>query len=175
MKTLTILITILLTACVPYKRDGVWVTESLFTTPDVRTDLVQTRVTVEVMSYDQLAIKCAEWPRAVACATADGHINLQGEPATHTMLLNVQFMDWGDIGDKCGRFKEPACHDSTTLYLYEYDITDPYKMGVIGDHLAHMMNINVGMNRRHSLGHELFHTLGYEDPFVFPWSVNLPD
>ncbi len=189
---LVIFLCVILAACnsVPYKdSNGNWTSACLFIcdkddavmrTVDnddnitihkgTRTDLVQRRITIEEMSPDLLRAKCAEWPRAIACTTDDARINLRGEPLITTMLINFQFMDWGGVREKCSG--KPACHDATTFYLDQYSLGSAYERGVVGDELAHMMNIDVGFNQRTALGDELFHMLGYGHGFVFPWSVN---
>ncbi len=166
----------MLSGCVPYMDKGVWETCPLFgdevcsRTVDnegnttihrgTRTDLITVRLTVEVMP--NIAEPCAEWPNATACKT--DKVYIQGEPQRVTMLMNIQFTEWGD---------KPR-YEAGTLYTYAYPtIGHSYEMGLVGDLLAEALDLDIGFNRRTSLGHEVMaHVAGLEHPFISPWSVN---
>ncbi len=122
----------------------------------VRTDLITVRLTVETVK--DISAHCP--PRAIACMT--DVVYIQGEPNTSTILLNVQFVEWGN---------KPYYEDGT-LYTYAYPSDNRYAMGLVGDLLAEAMALDIGFNRRASLGHEFGHVAGLNHAFVFPWSVN---
>lgn len=176
MKLLTILLSILLTGCVAFKENGKWTSVPLFggevvtrtvindeatINHGVRTDLITVQLTVEVMP--SIVEKCAEWSPAIACAT-NNRVYIQGTPQTATMLMDVQFTEWGD---------KPRYEDGT-LYTYAYPtIGHNYEMGLVGDLLADALDLDIGFNRRKNLGHEFMaHVAGLGHPFIFEWSVN---
>ncbi len=131
--------------------------------PDARTDLIDVRLTVQLMPFDQLQEICGEMVGLRACGNPD-RVYIQGDPAVHTVKLKIQFLSWTDIADKCG-WNTAACYDSGTLYTYPYDVTDTYKMGAIGDLIAEAMNLDLPFNRRAHLGHELMaHVAGQGHP-----------
>ncbi len=175
MKTLIILLAVLLASCVPYVDKGVWESCSLFgeevcsRTVDnegnttihrgIRTDLITVQLTVEVMP--DITGPCAEWPNAIACKT--DKVYIQGKSQNVTMLMNVQFVEWG----------EKPYYQNGTLYTHAYSTGNRYEMGLVGDVLAQALNLDIGLNRRTNLGHEIMaHVAGLEHPFISPWSVN---
>lgn len=174
MKALIILLSVLLVSCVPFVDNGEWVSCPLFgdkvcqRTIDgddnvtvnygTRTDLITVQVTVEVMP--DITGPCSEWPNALACKT--DKVYIQGEPQSVTMLMNVQFIEWG----------EKPYYEDGTLYTYAYP-TNSNGMGLVGDLLAEALGLDIGLNRRTQLGHEVMaHVAGLEHPYIFPWSVN---
>jgi len=129
-----------------------------------RTDAVKVLVTVETVSVATLNTVCSK-PTSIACFVNET-IYLQGEPATYSLDITVQYLSWADLGDKCGRFTGgPACYEDLTLYMSSnYSLGNEYQTGVIGDMLAEALGIDIGLNRRTQLGHEFLHLMGATDP-----------
>ena len=117
----------------------------------------QVTFTLETMPYEQLAEKCAEYPRSVACT--DGIVYVQGEESRKVIMLNVEYLNWADINAKC---KTGSCFDNGTLYTSaSYSAQDRFRMGEIGDELNMEFGLNLDFNRRAQLGHEVYtHILG---------------
>ncbi len=98
-----LILTILLTGCVSYKKDGEWVTESLFTMPPPRATESH-RITVEVVTRDNLDIACNQFGIVRGC-TIQGRVYVKGTPKTVTMLLSAKYInglpfDSGFAGDR---------------------------------------------------------------------------
>jgi len=129
-----------------------------------RTDAVDVLVTVETASVGTLDATCSK-PTSIACFVNET-IYLQGEPATYSLDITVQYLSWADLGDKCGRFTGgPTCYEDLTLYMSSnYSLGNEYQTGVIGDMLADALGIDIGLNRRVQLGHEFLHLMGATDP-----------
>ena len=145
MRTLIALLAILLTSCAALDRMG---------TDTSRTDAVYVDVVIESLPYAQLREKCAQWPNAVAC-TVKPAIYVQGEPKRTPVKFTVQFLNWADIGDKCGRFTgNGLCFEDNTLYTSS-GYTSPYRLGAIGDEIDKAFNLGLDFNRRANLGHEM--------------------
>jgi len=156
MKTLlfTIAITFILSGCALV--DGIGDTS--------RTDAVNVLVAVETAPVGTLNTVCSK--RASIACFVNETIYLQGEPATYSLDITVQYLSWADLGDKCGRFTGgPACYEDLTLYTSSnYSLGNEYQTGVIGDMLADALGIDIGLNRRTQLGHEFLHLMGATDP-----------
>jgi len=159
MKTLLITLTLafILSGCAALDNIG----------DESRTDAVSVRATIEQVSYAELQAIC--YPRPALACFDNGTIYVQGDGNTTTMKLTVQYLSWGDLGDKCGRVTGgPSCYENGTLYTSStHSLTNAANNGAIGDILAEAMNLDIGLNRRTQLGHEFQHLLGAEDsPFV---------
>ena len=150
---LTILIALILTTCAGLDRLG---------TDDSRTDAVHTVFAIESMPYDQLAKKCREWPTARAC-TIGTSIYVQGESKRTVVIFTTQFLNWADLGDKCGRFTGTgSCYEGGILYTSSgYGNYDRYRMGGIGDEIDIAFGLGIEFNHRSYFGHEVYtHILG---------------
>ncbi len=87
MKVLAIILAIMLTSCLAYKRDGEWVVQSAFR--DVPRE-TSARITVIVVpdAYE----KCKQAGAAHACMI-DGRVYVSGEPQNITMKLGAEYID----------------------------------------------------------------------------------
>lgn len=134
---------------------------------------VQAQVTVELVSATELSAICNK-RTAIACYVNE-RIYLQGEAGTYSADITVEYLSWGDLGDKCGRFTGgSSCYEDGTIFTSStYGLNNAYHTGVIGDLLAAAMGIDIGLNRREQLGHEVFHLLGVKDPDHVSGTANL--
>jgi len=166
MKTLLLTLTLafILSACAALDNIG----------DTSRTDSVSLYAVVESVSYAQLQAIC--YPRPALACTKDGRMYVQGDFPTSSLKLTVQYLSWGDLGDKCGRFTgEPTCYAQGTLYTSStYLITDDYNNEVVGKILADAMGIDFGgENRERQAGHEFQHLLGQPDTWFVEGSSHL--
>ena len=146
MKPLILSLILILSSCAVLDSIG---------TDTSRTDSQRVTVAIESMPYDQLSIECSQWPNAIACTTATG-VYVQGRPKRTVIRLTVQYLNWADLGDRCGRFTgHGSCYSGGTLYTSS-KYNDSYHIAGIGDLLDDNFNLNLDFNRRSDLGHEFY-------------------
>ncbi len=148
---LSLFFAVAITGCGSLDLQPTW--SELWSDPEARTDLVDVRLTVETMPFDELQEICGLMVGLRGCGNPE-RVYLEGNPSVSTMKLQIQFMSWDGIADKCG-WNTAACYEDGTLYTYPYDVTDTYRMGTIGDLINEAMGMDLPFNRRVHLGHEL--------------------
>ena len=141
---------IFLSGCVAYKQDGDWVRKSLFEAPEPRTDLVDGDFTLTLSTRSENDYICGDIVKGCAIGY---HITMYGwDAGEHRLKIKVKFVKWS----------EKPYFENGVLYTHAYHIDDP-NLGYIGAILAEQLELEAGrFNREDTLGHEFWHTLGFE-------------
>ena len=124
MKYLGLIIVLLLTGCVTFKKDGEWVTVPIFWDS---AEQQGARLTVHVLPDIDEA--CERWGIVRACTT-NGIVYLKGEPQNVTMNLSGEYI--ASLPKDCGWVLAEKLGLSLSFNAQTY-LTHEFRSHVIGD------------------------------------------